>query len=72
MGRDMAHHEAFEHHDHPAKKGETGTCRFCSAGFSHAEHPSTFNICKTCEYKILIVLLVIMITTSYIAWFMVL
>lgn len=69
MGCDMAHHEAFEHHEHPAKKGETNTCRFCSSHFSPAEHPSTFNICRTCEYKLLIVLLVIMISVSYIAWF---
>ena len=69
MGKDMAHHEAFEHHDHPAKKGETGTCRFCSSHYSSDEHPSSFHICRTCEYKILIVLLIIMISASYIAWF---
>lgn len=65
----MAHHEAFEHHEHPANKGEMKTCRICSAKYSHTQNPSHFTICNKCGYKILIVLFVVMISVSYIAWF---
>jgi len=62
----MTHNEAFEHHDHrePSK-----TCRLCSDEYSHEQNPSRLGICMTCGYKILIVLLIIMISTSYMAWF---
>lgn len=65
----MTHHEAFEHHDHPAPTETSKTCRLCSTEYS-AEHNNSFlGICQNCGYKILIVLLIIMISTSYIAWF---
>jgi hypothetical protein len=66
------HHEAFEHHDHPDHAGHSETsrtCRLCSSSYSHEENPSHLGICKDCGYKILIILLIIMISTSYIAWF---
>ncbi|NMB79347.1 MAG: hypothetical protein GYA23_09685 [Methanomicrobiales archaeon] len=62
----MAHHESFEQHGH---SGTSTTCRICSSPYSHEENPSVFRICSTCGYKILIVLLIIMIATSYVAWF---
>ncbi|MDD1689865.1 MAG: hypothetical protein LUQ66_04325 [Methanoregula sp.] len=65
----MTHHEAFEHHDHPAPTETSKTCRLCSTPYSPENNPSFLGICNTCGYKILIVLLIIMISTSYIAWF---
>jgi len=66
----MTHrHEAFEHHDHPDHHDTTKTCRLCSASYSYEENPSHLGICRDCGYKILIILLVIMISTSYIVWF---
>jgi hypothetical protein len=62
----MTGHEAFEHHEH--LEGSK-TCRVCSSAYSHDHNPSRFSICEKCGYKILIVLLIIMIATSYIAWF---
>ena len=72
--RDMTHHESFEHHDHQESgKGpanDTGkTCRVCKTSYIHKENPSFLGICPACGYKILIVLLIIMVATSYIAWF---
>jgi hypothetical protein len=66
---DMSHHPAFEHHDHPAKHGPTKTCRVCKSTYTEDQHPSHFRICKKCGFKILIVLFVVMISVSYIAWF---
>ena len=63
------HHEAFEHHDHPAHSENSKTCRLCSASYNPGQNPSFLGICETCGYKILIVLLILMISTSYIAWF---
>jgi hypothetical protein len=65
----MTSHEAFEHHDHPAPTGESKTCRVCSSTYSHDENPSRFGICNKCGYKILIVLLIVMVSVSYVAWF---
>ena len=67
-------HDSFEHHDHkesgnPVKTDATKACRFCKTPYVHEENPSFLRICPTCGYKILIVLLIIMIATSYIAWF---
>jgi len=62
----MSHHEAFEQHDaHHGPK----TCRVCSSQYSHEQNPSRFGICELCGYKILIVLVVIMVAVSYVAWF---
>jgi len=66
---DMSHHEAFEHHDHAQPAGKTMTCRVCKSTYSHEQNPSHFRICNKCGYKILIVLLIVMITASYVAWF---
>ncbi|PKG32676.1 hypothetical protein [Methanoregula sp.] len=63
------HHEAFEHHDHPEHDKNPQACRICSESYDPAKNPSFLGICQTCGYKILIVLLIIMISTSYIAWF---
>lgn len=62
----MPHHEQFEKHDH---LGNPKTCRVCLSVYSHDHNPSHFRICNSCGYKILIVLLVIMIAISYVAWF---
>jgi hypothetical protein len=62
----MSHHEAFEKHSsHESSK----TCRVCSNGYSHEENPSRFGICHHCGYKILIILFIVMIAISYVAWF---
>lgn len=63
------HHEAFEHHDHPEHTEKSKACRLCSTSYNPDQNPSFLGICETCGYKILIVLLVLMISTSYIAWF---
>ena len=65
----MTHHEAFEHHEHNEPRGESKTCRVCSSAYSHEHNPSRLGICEKCGYKILIVLFIVMITVSYIAWF---
>ena len=62
----MSHQESFEQHDHHEP---TKTCRFCSSTYSHRDHPSWFGICETCAYKVLIVLFIVMIAISYVAWF---
>ncbi|MCK9581807.1 MAG: endonuclease Q family protein [Methanoregula sp.] len=62
----MTHHESFEKHDHHVSDK---SCRICSLTYSHEENPSSLGICPSCGYKILIVLLIFMIVTSYIAWF---
>jgi DNA-directed RNA polymerase subunit RPC12/RpoP len=62
----MTPHEAFEHHEH---REPSGTCRVCSSPYSHEDNPSRFGICEKCGYKILIVLLIVMVALSYIAWF---
>jgi hypothetical protein len=62
----MTHHEAFEHHEH--KEGSK-TCRVCSSSYSHEHNPSSLRICEKCGWKLVIVLFVIMISISYIAWF---
>jgi len=65
----MSHHEAFEHHDHPKPAGISKTCRVCKSAYSHDKNPSAFRICNRCGIKILIVLFVVMISISYVAWF---
>lgn len=46
------------------------TCKVCSSSYSPEKNPSHFSVCERCASKILIVLLVIMVITSYVAWFM--
>ncbi len=66
----MTRHEAFEHHEHGANTaGEQVACRFCSTPYSPEKNPSRLGICEKCGYKILIVLLVVMVAASYVAWF---
>jgi hypothetical protein len=62
----MTHHDAFENHE---PHGSGKTCRVCSTPYSHENNPSHLGICSSCGYKILIVLLIIMIAISYVAWF---
>ncbi len=62
----MSHHEAFEHHEH---HGTSPLCRVCSSSHD-PDHPvSRYGICHHCVYKILIVVFVVMIAISYVAWF---
>ena len=63
----MTHHEAFEHHEHPGQTGSSKTCRVCSS--AHSPEQSHMGICNNCGYKILIVLFIVMIAVSYVAWF---
>jgi hypothetical protein len=66
------HHEAFEHHEHSEHAGHAGgdaTCRLCSQRYTHAHNPSRLGICEKCGYKILMVLIVLMVISSYAAWF---
>jgi hypothetical protein len=62
----MSHHEAFEHHEHPAS---TAPCRICTSSIDPEHKATRFGICHHCVYKILIVVLIVMISISYIAWF---
>jgi DNA-directed RNA polymerase subunit RPC12/RpoP len=62
----MTHHESFEQHEHHEP---SGTCRVCSSPYVQEHNPSRFGICEKCGYKILIVLLIVMVAVSYIAWF---
>ncbi len=62
----MTHHEASGTHEHHEF---SKTCRVCSSSYSHEENPSRLGICEKCGYKILIVLVVVMVTVSYVAWF---
>jgi hypothetical protein len=60
----MSHHEAFEHHEHHG-----APCKVCSSSFDPEHKASQFGICHHCVYKILIVVFIVMISISYIAWF---
>ncbi|MDD4138237.1 MAG: hypothetical protein PHT99_10165 [Methanoregula sp.] len=62
----MTHHDAFEQHEHHES---SKTCRVCSSPYSHEQNPSRFGICNKCGYKILIIVLIVMIAISYVAWF---
>ncbi|MEN6444166.1 MAG: hypothetical protein ABFC71_10515 [Methanoregula sp.] len=53
---------------HPHAEGSK-TCRICSSSYCHECTPSLFGICEKCGYKILIILLIVMVAISYIAWF---
>jgi hypothetical protein len=44
-------------------------CRICSTAYCHECQAPHFGICEHCAYKILIVLLVLMVAASYVAWF---
>jgi hypothetical protein len=56
------------HHEHE-KIGGNRECRVCTSHYAHEKNPSHFGICEKCAYKILIVLFILMIVASYIAWF---
>jgi hypothetical protein len=62
----MSHHESFEKHDHAEG---SKTCKVCTSSYQHEHNPSVFGICERCGYKVLILLFIVMIATSYIAWF---
>jgi hypothetical protein len=62
----MSHHEATGHHEHPAS---TAPCRICTSSTDPDHKATRFGICHHCVYKILIVVLIVMISISYIAWF---
>lgn len=62
----MSHqHEAFEKHEH----NEGKSCRVCSRVHSDGAEHGPMGICTPCWYKILIVIFIIMISISYVAWF---
>jgi len=56
----MTHSE--KHPDNTPQK----TCRLCKSEYWHLSY---FGICDKCGYKILIVLFIVMVVMSYIAWF---
>jgi hypothetical protein len=58
--------EAFEKHD---LTGPGKPCRICSSPYSHETNPSLFCFCERCGYKILILLVIVMIVVSFVAWF---
>jgi hypothetical protein len=60
----MTHHQQFEHPDHAGH-----TCKLCSSSHNPDHKASVGGICHNCVYKILIVVLIIMISISYVAWF---
>jgi len=60
----MTQHQKFELHEH------AGTpCRVCSSSHDPDHKALVGGICHTCMYKIIIVILIIMISISYVAWF---
>ena len=59
----MMHHESHSHVE------GSKTCKLCTSAYSHEKNPSHFGICEKCAYKVLIVLFIVMISVSYIAWF---
>jgi DNA-directed RNA polymerase subunit RPC12/RpoP len=68
----MSNNEGPGHHEHPEHTGHTEgskTCRVCSSSYDHEQHSSRFGICEKCGYKILILLVVVMVAISYVAWF---
>lgn len=62
----MSPHESFEKH---GVHGSGKACRVCASSYPHEQNPSGFGICRGCGYKILIVLFIVMIAISYVAWF---
>ena len=60
----MTHHQQFEHHEHAGHK-----CRLCSSSHDPDHKASVGGICHGCVYKILVVVFIVMIAISYIAWF---
>jgi hypothetical protein len=65
----MTNHEAFEIHESHEHPAGSKTCRVCSSSYCHDDNPSFFCICERCGFKILIVLVVLMVAVSYIAWY---
>ncbi|PKL65160.1 MAG: hypothetical protein CVV32_03980 [Methanomicrobiales archaeon HGW-Methanomicrobiales-3] len=59
------HHEAFEKHN-PA--GGT-PCRVCSGAAPEGREHGPVGVCTSCWYKILILILIVMIASSYVVWF---
>ena len=53
------------HHPHEGHK----TCKVCTSPHSDEHRSSHLGVCHTCWYKILIVIFIIMIAISYVAWF---
>ena len=62
----MSHNESFEHHEH---HGSLAPCRVCTSSVDPDNKVSRFGICHHCVYKIIILVVVVMIAISYIAWF---
>jgi hypothetical protein len=59
------HHEAFEKHNHAG-----GTpCRVCSGAAPEGREHGPVGVCTSCWYKILILILIVMIASSYVVWF---
>lgn len=58
------HHEAFEKHDHAGGK----PCRVCSGASPEGQEHGA-GVCTSCWYKILILILIVMIASSYVVWF---
>jgi len=63
----MTHNESHIHAEHSHEGSKT--CRLCTSAYSHEKNPSHFGICEKCAYKVLILLVIVMISVSYIAWF---
>lgn len=64
--RCMSHHEASGHHEH---HDSSAPCRVCTSSVDPDNKVSQFGICHHCMYKILILVLIVMISISYVAWF---
>lgn len=56
----MSHHEPH---------GSSAPCKVCTSAIDMDHKASQFGICHRCMYKILIVVFIVMIVISYIAWF---
>ncbi|MCK4269465.1 MAG: hypothetical protein KAW93_03200 [Methanogenium sp.] len=56
-----------EHGKAPLSTGPAHTCRACSSATPEGDG-GVFGLCKSCCYKLLIILLVLMVIGSYMAW----
>jgi len=61
----MSHHESSGYHEHH----DSSPCRVCSSPVDPDHKATMSGICHHCVYKILILVLIVMIAISYVAWF---
>lgn len=63
--KSMAEHSAGTHHEHTRRY----PCRICSSQVDPDHRATVGGVCHHCVYKALIIVLVVMVAISYVAWF---